>query len=48
MQIFNPIIVFIFDFLTKLFNLYTGVFIFSCVLGLWVLRKIVDLIRQIF
>ncbi len=37
----------IFQFLTRIFNLYTGSVVLVCVLGLWVLRKIVRLIRAI-
>lgn len=37
----------IFQFLTKIFNLYTGSVVLVGVLGLWVLRKIVRLIKAI-
>lgn len=37
----------IFSLLTQVFNLYTGTMILSGVLALWLLRKVVNVFRQI-
>ncbi len=37
----------VFTCLTSIFNLYTTTVVLGAVLGLWVLRKIVNLIRQV-
>ncbi len=37
----------IFSLLTGIFNLYTGQFLLSGVLALWLVRKVVNLFRHI-
>ena len=35
----------VFNVLAQIFNLYTTTFVFGCVLGLWVLRRIFKLFQ---
>lgn len=37
----------IFEFATKIFNLYTGTMLLTGVLALWLLRKVVDVFRNL-
>lgn len=37
----------IFEFLTSIFNLYTGSMLFGGVLALWLLRKVVKVFRHL-
>lgn len=37
----------VFEFLTKIFNVYTGCIVLTGVLALWLLRKVVNLFRKL-
>lgn len=47
LSVLSQIADFVFGMLTSIFNLYTGTVVLACVLGLWIVRKIVNLIKAI-